>query len=133
MMAAFLYFVGASWLQDGTLAERTNDPKATMPDWMEESHRLILQAVLLAMLLLALLGWRWSYGWRWESVIAAIAIIWVPVPFILSHAEKLCGPRLPLDGVLLCYAAFALVCLVPGLNGPLLDAPDAGRQGESGR
>jgi 4-amino-4-deoxy-L-arabinose transferase-like glycosyltransferase len=128
MMAGILFFVGQRWLQDGTLALRTDDPKAEMPAWLEESYPLVLQAVLLAMLALAVLGWRWSYGWRWESVIAAVAMIWVPVPFILSHAEALSGPRLPLDGVLLCYAAFGLVCLIPGLNGPLLDAPGAGRQ-----
>jgi hypothetical protein len=60
-------------------------------------------------------------------------MIWVPIPFILAHGGELSGPRLPLDGVLLCYAAFALVCLIPGLNGHLLDAPDAGRGVESGR
>jgi hypothetical protein len=104
-----------------------------MPAWLENSYKATLQGALLAMLLLAMLGWRWSYGWRWESVIAAVAMIWVPVPFILSHAEELSGPRFPLDGVLLCYAAFALVCLVPGLNGTLLDAPDAGRPATAGK
>jgi hypothetical protein len=53
-------------------------------------------------------------------------MLWVPLPYILGHAEGLSGPRLPLDGVLLCYAAFALVALIPGLNGDLLDAPNAG-------
>jgi 4-amino-4-deoxy-L-arabinose transferase-like glycosyltransferase len=127
MRAAIMFFVGARWLKDGSLAEPTDDPASAMPNWLEEAYPLWLQAVLLAMMGLAVLGWRWSYGWRWESVMAAIAMIWVPIPFILSHAEALSGPRLPLDGVLLCYVAFGLVCLVPGLNGPLLEATDAGR------
>jgi predicted outer membrane repeat protein len=127
LRAAIMFFVGARWLKDGSLALPTDDPEAPMPEWLEDAYPIWLQATLLAMLGLAILGWRWSYGWRWESVIAAVAMIWVPIPFILSHAGALSGPRLPLDGVLLCYAAFALVCLVPGLNGPLLDAPDAGR------
>jgi 4-amino-4-deoxy-L-arabinose transferase-like glycosyltransferase len=133
MMAGIMFFVGADWLKDGTLAQHTDDPKAEKPAWLEDNYTFVLQAVLLAMLSLAVLGWRWSYGWRWESVVAAIAMIWVPIPFVLSHAVGLSGPRLPLDGVLLCYAAFGLVCLIPGLNGPLLDAPDARRAGESGR
>ena len=57
---------------------------------------------------------RWTYAWRAESMPAALAVIWVPLPYLLSHAELLNGPRLPLDGVLLCYAAFAIACLVPG-------------------
>ena len=44
-----------------------------------------------------------------------LAVLFVPLPYLLSHAEHLSGPRLPLDGVLLCYAAFALVSLIPGL------------------
>jgi 4-amino-4-deoxy-L-arabinose transferase-like glycosyltransferase len=129
LRAWILFYVGERWLADGTLAEPTS-AAPDMPDWLEHSYPVVLQAVLLLMLALAVLGWRWSYGWRWESVIAAIAMIWVPVPYILSHAEGLSGPRLPLDGVLLCYAAFAAVCLIPGLNGTLLDAPDARAPGQ---
>jgi hypothetical protein len=46
--------------------------------------------------------------------------MWIPLPYILSHAEALSGPRLPLDGVLLCYSAFAIGCLVPGWSARLL-------------
>jgi hypothetical protein len=98
-----------------------------MPDWLETNFDLTLHSTLLALLVLALLGWRWSYGWRWESAIATLAALWIPVPYILSHGEGLTGLRLPLDGVLLTYAAFALACLIPGINGPLLDPPDAGK------
>jgi 4-amino-4-deoxy-L-arabinose transferase-like glycosyltransferase len=92
-------------------------------DWFTE-HRLwrgsvssgvaaLLYGTLLALLLLAFVGWRWTYAWRHESKPSSLAVLWLPLPYILSHAEALQGPRLPLDGVLLCYAAFALVCLLP--------------------
>jgi hypothetical protein len=73
----------------------------------------LLYASLLAMLVLGGIGWRWSYAWRHEAKPSSLAVIWVPLPYLLGHAEALQGPRLPLDGVLLCYAAFALVCLLP--------------------
>ena len=47
-----------------------------------------------------------SYGWSWETLPAALAAVWIPLPYLLGHAEALSGPRLPLDGILLCYAAF---------------------------
>jgi hypothetical protein len=96
-------------------------------DWFGPEHRLaqgdpeysgFLAGALLGMLLLGFLGWRWSYGWRRLSRPAALAVIWIPLPYLLGHAEALSGPRLPLDGVLLCYAAFALAGLLPmGLHG----------------
>ena len=48
------------------------------------------------------------------------ALMWVPLPYLLSHAEALSGPRLPLDGVLLCYSAFVLACLAPNVGKVLL-------------
>ena len=75
---------------------------------------------LLAMIALALLGWRWSFGWRQESMPAALAMVWIPLPYILSHADGLSSSRLPLDGVMMCFAAFALLCFVPGVRRPLL-------------
>ena len=72
------------------------------------------------MLLLGVLGWRWTYNWRRESRLLALAVMWVPFPYILSHGEALSGPRLPLDGVLLCYSAFVLACLAPNVGKALL-------------
>ncbi len=69
---------------------------------------------MLVLLLLALLGWRWTYAWRRSAMPLTLALIWIPLPYVLSHAEALSGPRLPLDGVLLCYAAFALAGLFAG-------------------
>ena len=84
-------------------------------------RRYIQQRVLAAgLFFLAFLGWRWTRGWAATAMPSALAVIWVPLPYILGHAEALHGPRLPLDGILLCYAAFALCCLVPGVGGRLL-------------
>ena len=115
---AGLYFVfGERMFQDGRLAE------GEAPYWL----RLSLPAVLLGMLLLAVLGWRWTYVWRTESLPASLGgTIWVPLPYILGHAEGLSGPRLPLDGVLLTYAAFALCGMLPKIGRRLRDATLAG-------
>ncbi len=91
--------------------------------WLLTNYNLVLQAVLLGMLLLTYLGWRWSYAWRYQCVPAALAMIWVPLPFLLGHAGMLSGERLPLDGAMLSFSAFALCCLLPGLSGHLLSGP----------
>ncbi|MFO0845967.1 MAG: hypothetical protein U0797_26895 [Gemmataceae bacterium] len=117
---AGLYFVfGQRWFGEGTLAE-TVSTDAEPPAWLADNYVLVFQAVLLGMLLLTYLGWRWSYGWRWESVPAALAMVWVPLPYLLGHAGSLSGDRLPLDGVMLCLSAFALCCFLPGVGGHLL-------------
>ncbi len=117
--AALYFLLGARWFEDGAVAAvaQTSEP---MPEWLEESYTPVLTGVLAGMLALAFLGWRWSYGWRWESIPAALAVMWVPIPYILGHAGALSGARLPLDGVLLTLAAFALCCAVPGVGGHLL-------------
>jgi hypothetical protein len=119
LQAALAFLVGADWLRNGTLAETVSPPEGDMPERLGLALPAALQATLLGMLALAFLGWRWSYGWRWESLPASLAVVWIPLPYILTHAGRLSGPRLPLDGVLLCYAAFALVGLVPGVGGLL--------------
>jgi len=109
------YFLGGDFLsQDHNLADNAAEKEegkvATPPSWLDdESVRTALSASLLGMLCLSFLGWRWSMNWRQESRLASLAMIWLPLPYILSHAERLSGPRLPLDGVLLCFAAFALI------------------------
>ncbi len=123
LQAGFAFLCGARWFQDGRLAEEAVPGETTMPDWLARSYPVTLQVVLLALLLLGLLGWRWTYGWRFDSMPATLALVWVPLPYLLSHAEALSGPRLPLDGVLLCYAAFGLTCLVPGQGRDLLAGP----------
>src|SRR5207237_958912 len=118
------FWMGERWFKTGELANRTpvivkndadnTESKPPLP-YFESAHYGLLHGSLLAMFALAFLGWRWSYGWRRESMPASLAVIWIPLPYILSHAEELSGPRLPLDGVLLCYAAFAVACMIPGV------------------
>jgi hypothetical protein len=98
-------------------------PPPEPPAWLSDWLPAFLQGALLAMLLLGILGWRWSYGWRKQSRVATLAAVWIPLPYLLSHAEMLSGPRLPLDGVLLCYSAFALACFVPGVGQSLRKGP----------
>src|SRR5207302_4298083 len=120
LQAGLKFLFGAAWFgPDHRLAEE--DPGQPMPGWLRQWYPFALQGTLLALFLLAALGWRWAYGWRLESMPASLAVVWIPLPYLLSHAESLSGPRLPLDGVLLCYAAFALACLVPGVGRRLLD------------
>jgi 4-amino-4-deoxy-L-arabinose transferase-like glycosyltransferase len=111
--AALNFIFGERWFTEGRLADRTGSDEA-MPDWLAWSYPVVLESTLLGSIVLALLGWRWTYGWRSAAMPSSLALIWVPLPYVLSHAEALSGPRLPLDGVLLCYAAFTLACLFPG-------------------
>ena len=80
-----------------------------------EDARGCLAWTLFGMLLLAFLGWRWSFAWK-SSALLAVAILWIPLPYLLTHAGNGHGLRLPMDGPLLCLAMYALVCLIPGVG-----------------
>lgn len=116
------------WGERFFTAGRLVDP--TLPDEDVHEWELPLELSLISLYLLAFLGWRWTYGWRRECMPATLAVLWLPLPYLLSHAEALHGARLPLDGVLLCYAAFALTCLVPGIGGTLREASPSRLEGE---
>jgi 4-amino-4-deoxy-L-arabinose transferase-like glycosyltransferase len=107
------FFFGASWLAERALYRE--DPRflADAPDWLVGSVATLLAGGLLVALLLGALGWRWTYGWRHEAMPSSLAPVWILLPYLIGHAEALHGPRLPLDGVLLTYAAFVLACAVP--------------------
>jgi 4-amino-4-deoxy-L-arabinose transferase-like glycosyltransferase len=125
--AALMFLLGQRWFKDHQLAEVTHE--GTMPGWLERSYPLAFPATLLALFALGFLGWRWSHAWRADSMPAALAMVWAPLPYVLAHAEALSGPRLPLDGVLICYAALALVGLLPGVGrrlreGKAAETPD---------
>lgn len=126
MMAALYFLFGQQGVQSGTFAEEAPGGPA-MPDWLRDAYPMATQAALAGLLVLALFGWRWSYGWRWESFPLVLAAVWVPLPYVLTHAAGLSGPRLPFDGVLLTFAAFAIGCLLPTTRGELLEAPGAGQ------
>ena len=62
--------------------------RAAIPiGWLADGYKGTLQAVMLGMLVLALLGWRWSYGWRWESIPAALAVMWRPLAFASADPD----------------------------------------------
>lgn len=112
LRAGLAFFLGEHWLREGQLAEPTGQ-ESGIPGWLSH-YDAVLQGTLLFVFLLALLGWRWTYVHRFDARPLALALIWVPLPYLLSHGGALSGPRLPLDGVLLCFAAFALVRLATG-------------------
>ena len=114
--AGLYFFFGEDWFTQNKLYQtsRTAAP-------VENSlYPGLLVGSLFAMLLLGALGWRWTFARGAAAMPSALAILLVPLPYILGHAEALSGPRLPLDGVLLTYAAFVLALAVPGRAGKLL-------------
>lgn len=109
------FVFGANWQRDHRLAlERSGEEIAEPPSRVVGAVEPCLRGGLLLLLVLAVLGWRLSMTWALYARLAALAAVWVPLPYLLSHAEELSGPRLPLDAVLICYAAFAIAWLVPG-------------------
>ncbi len=109
------FCLGEQWLRGRKFAvKQTGEDVPEAPEWIADTVETSLRASILVVLLIGLLGWRLSAAWGWQSRLAALATVWVPLPYIIGHAGQLSGPRLPLDGVLLCYVAFALACLVPG-------------------
>jgi 4-amino-4-deoxy-L-arabinose transferase-like glycosyltransferase len=112
--AAETFVLGQRWREHRQLglAEQA-EGIAEPPAWLREHFDLLLNGSLVALLALALLGWRWTYAWAWHARLATLAVIWIPLPYVLSHGEALSGPRLPLDGVLLCYAAYAALAWLP--------------------
>src|SRR5262249_37067044 len=59
----------------------------SIPPWLGENLQLIFYSSTLGMLLLGFLGWRWTYAWRREGRLLALATIFVPLPYILTHGE----------------------------------------------
>lgn len=113
--AGICYFVGASWQRDHRLGlVQSGEGVAETPSLVDASIEPCLRGSLLLIVVLGAFGWRLSAAWARQARLAALAAFWLPLPYLLSHAEALSGPRLPVDAVLLCYAAFALAYLVPG-------------------
>jgi hypothetical protein len=108
--AGMCFLLGGDWPAWHRLG-RSESGGLGMRGWFEPA----LCASLLILLPLAFCGWRHSAGWAKQSRLAALAAVWLPLPYLLSHAEDLSGPRLPFDAILICYAAFAIASMVPGV------------------
>jgi hypothetical protein len=115
LWAASAFMLGENWLTKQRLFEEVQSAPAE--DRLFPTFRVFLPASLLVLLTLAALGWRWTYANRQAMLPAALAVIVVPLPYILGHAEALSGPRLPLDGVFICLAAYAVIWMIAGLRG----------------
>ncbi len=113
LSAACFFFTGESLVRDRQITGKLTASDAEIPHWIEENYSLVLLLSLVLMLGLALIGWRWTYPWRIRAMPSSLALVCIPLPYILGHAEFLHGPRLPLDGILLTYTAFVLSCLWP--------------------
>ena len=90
---------------------------ADHPDKVKENGLMLVALVL--MLATALAGMRWSHRWRHRTGLLTVALVTFPVVYVLGHTSLWHDARVPLDGVLLIYSAFALASLVPGLSRPL--------------
>jgi hypothetical protein len=127
LTAAIGFFLGGDWPATRQTYRGGLPGGEGVGGWLAARTPLIFAAFVVGMLAFALLGWRWSFAFHFDSMPLALVLIWVPLPYLLTHCEALPGPRLPLDGPLLTLAAFALVALTPKL-GPRLIA-----EGEMGR
>ncbi len=119
------FLLGENGLKSHTfskLNENENEDAIAPPEWLADSRELILRGTLLGLLILSIFGWKWSQHWDGSARLLTIAAVWLPLPYLLSHAEAWSGPRLPWDAVLVCYAAVALVGWLPAVKG---DAPAA--------
>lgn len=129
LWAGLCFFFGQEFLKAPEvwvtgILDQTHGKFEPLPDLLALAMPTIVYGTLLGMLLFGVLGWRWTFAWREQARLLALATIFVPLPYILTHAEGLMGPRLPLDGVFLTYAAFALACLVPNVGTVLFRGPE---------
>jgi hypothetical protein len=123
LSAAQSFLLGQQWLAQRRLGIiEAGDDVAEPPEWLRDNFELLLASSLVLLLTLAVLGWRWSYACAWHARLATLAALWLPLPYVMTHAGFLSGPRLPLDGVLLCFAAYALCSWLPG-RARVPDAP----------
>jgi 4-amino-4-deoxy-L-arabinose transferase-like glycosyltransferase len=120
LWAGLCFFFGEDWLR-AALSRRD----LFAEEGLHDAFPALFTGTLLLMLFFGALGWRWSFGWRYESMPAGLAVVWVFIPYLLSHGEARYGPRLPVDGVILCYVAFALAAFVPAVVSDLREGPES--------
>jgi len=115
LQAGAVFLFGEPWMRQRDLAVKVSTAihadVVESPGWLIDVVPGALVGSLLLMLALGLWGWRRSIRWRKTSGLATLAAIWIPLPYILGHAGILVGPRLPVDGVWLTFAALGLVGL----------------------
>jgi 4-amino-4-deoxy-L-arabinose transferase-like glycosyltransferase len=114
LKAATQFFAGTTFSQEQLFVPGDKTPP---PSWWL-SPALIGSLALL--LILATLGWRWSYGWKTHSAPLSLAIFWIPLPYLLTHAGPLHSSRLPLDGVFIVLGCLGLLALLPVIGTRLL-------------
>lgn len=114
-LKAFLQFtIGTNALSGSFFG--AGEVTATPPAWLKP----VLVASLMTILGLAVLGWRWSYGWKGRSAPLSLAVFWLPLPYLLSHAGQWHASRLPLDGVIITLATIGLLGMLPGFGSTIL-------------
>lgn len=119
--AAQRFLLGDAWFQRQTLVDRGEglNPPAKIAATVQFVHH----AALLMLLIVAAIGWRLSQQWHAECRLATFALIWIPIPYVMSHAESLSGPRLPWDVPLIIFAGYALASLAPSVRRERISAP----------
>ncbi len=123
LMAGVYFWFGADWFKSNKSFETESMSAMESPGFLLGNATAILNGSLLFMIVLGLLGWRWTSRFSLQAMPTSLALLWIPVPYLIGHAAGLVGPRLPLDGVILCYAAFALASfLAPYRSGLLRNA-----------
>jgi hypothetical protein len=120
LMAGIYFWFGADWFKSNKSWETESMSAVESPGFLLRNATFLLDGSLLFMIVLGLLGWRWTAKFSLHAMPTSLAILWIPVPYIIGHAAGLVGPRLPLDGVILCYAAFALASLCAPYRSGLL-------------
>jgi hypothetical protein len=120
LLAGIYFWFGESWFKNPRCWEVESASSIEAPGYFVGNANAILNGVLLFMIIFGLVGWRWTSKESLQSMPTALALFWFPVPYIVGHASALVGPRLPLDGLILCYAAFAMACLLRPYRSGLL-------------
>ena len=107
--AATCFLLGDLWRQrPGFIHRNAGDSPSPTAARVEDAAELAAQIAFLALVFLGVAGWRRSRETPSECRLVAIALIWLPLPYLLSHGETLSGPRLPWDAVLILFAGYAL-------------------------
>jgi hypothetical protein len=120
--AGVRFLFGEAWLQKQTLVESREgglEPPTIVAEWAPFAHH----AALFLLFSLGTIGWRLSKSWSKEGRLATLAFLWAPIPYVLSHAEALSGPRLPWDATLIVFAGYAVAWLLPSVRSHEIDVP----------